>query len=387
MAGGDLIFAAPVGRRVAERRTAPAASSAALSVILILILGAVAPPAGAAEPPPLEPLPALGVEPGSITVSGVSSGANIAHQFHVAHSARIAGAALIAASPYHCAGSGYPFNLLRTTNTCMDAPDLVPFRGPPAVERSTASTEEEARRGRIDDPAKLQDDRVWIFAGRRDEQVPASIADVVRRYYETFVRPQNIAVVTGVDAGHAMVTEGFGNACSTSKSPFINDCGFDAAGAALQHLFGPLKPPGGGGGGRILRFEQTAFDRSAAEHGLADEGYVFVPEACAAGGGCRLHVVFHGCQQSAERIGEEFVQKAGYNRWAAANRTVVLYPQAAPLRYRFLWVFPLPWPNPLGCWDWWGFTGADFHVKSGAQIQAVDAMIARLAEARPKSAR
>ena len=39
-----------------------------------------------------------------------------------------------------------------------------------------------------------------------------------------------------------MVTEGFGNACATSKSPFINDCDFDAAGALLAHLYGPLKP-------------------------------------------------------------------------------------------------------------------------------------------------
>lgn len=333
--------------------------------------------------PPVEPLPALAIEANGITLSGVSSGANIAHQFHVAHSARVAGVGLLAASPYHCAGSGYPFNLLRTTNTCMNAPDLVPFLGPPALEPSVESTEEEARRGRIDDPANLRDDRVWIFAGRRDEQVPTSIGAVVRRYYERFAAADNVAFVSQVDAGHAMVTRDVGNACATSKSPFINDCDFDAAGTLLAHLYGPLKPPGDGSG-RILRFDQTAFDPKAEETGLAAEGYLFVPEACAAGGErCRLHVVFHGCQQSAERIGQEFVEGAGYNRWAAANRIVVLYPQAAAVRDRFLWVLPMPWPNPLGCWDWWGFTSADFHVKSGRQIAAVDAMIARLTGADP----
>ncbi|MCU0894551.1 MAG: PHB depolymerase family esterase [Rhodospirillales bacterium] len=333
---------------------------------------------GAVEPPQVEPLPALAIEAGSITLSGVSSGANIAHQVHVAHSARVSGIGLLAASPYHCAGSGYPFNLLRTTNTCMDAPDLVPFLGPPDLEASVESTEEEARRGRIDDPSNLRDDRVWIFAGRRDEQVPASVAAVVERYYERFAGADGVTMVSDVDAGHAMVTEGVGNACATSKAPFINDCGFDAAGALLAHLYGRLKPPAGSGG-RIVRFDQTVFAPNAEQNGLAVGGYLFVPDACAGDDPCRLHVVFHGCQQSAETIGLEFVEGAGYNRWAAANRIVVLYPQAAALRDRFLWVLPLPWPNPLGCWDWWGFTGADFHVKSGPQIRAVEAMIALLA--------
>lgn len=328
----------------------------------------------------MEPLPALALEPGSITVSGVSSGANIAQQFHVAHSGRVSGVGMLAASPYHCAGSGYPFNLLRTTNTCMDAPDLVPFRGPPALAPSIKRTEGEARRGRIDDPGNLRDDRIWIFAGRRDEQVPPSIGDVVRQYYETFARPENVVTVTGVEAGHAMVTRDFGNACATSKRPFINDCDFDAAGALLQHLYGPLKPPQDGGG-RTLRFDQTALDPDAEQNGLATEGYLFVPNECSRARPCRLHVAFHGCQQSADRIGQDFVAGAGYNPWAAANRIVVLYPQATALRYRFLGIFPLPWPNPLGCWDWWGFTGSDFHVKSGPQIEAVSAMIARLAEA------
>ena len=360
------------GRRVWRRQ-------ARLFVIIAAGLAtAAAQPAPAAGPPGLEALPALTIEADGVTLSGVSSGANIAQQVHVAHSARISGVGLLAASPYRCAGGGYPFNLLRTTNTCLDAPDLVPFLGPPALQPSVEQTEEEARRGRIDDPAGLRDDRVWIFSGRSDKQVPASIATVVRQYYERFGQAENVATVTDVDAGHAMVTENFGNACATSKDPFINDCDFDAAGAILAHLYGPLKPPRRGGG-RALRFDQRAFDRDVSGDSLAAEGYLFVPDECADGSPCRLHVVFHGCQQSADDIGQDFVEGAGYNRWAAANRIAVLYPQAAALRYRFLGIFPLPWPNPLGCWDWWGFTGSDFHVKSGAQIKAVEAMIMQVA--------
>jgi hypothetical protein len=34
--------------------------------------------------------------------------------------------------------------------------------------------------------------------------------------------------------------------------------------------------------------------------------------------------------------------------------------------------------NPRGCWDWWGYTGAAYHTKDGAQIRAVWAMLERL---------
>ena len=75
-----------------------------------------------------------------------------------------------------------------------------------------------------------------------------------------------------------------------------------------------------------------------------------------------------------------FARHAGYNRWADSNRIVVLYPQAIT---RYGWG-PWPWPtsfvfNPNGCWDWWGYTGVNYHTKAGAQIRAVKAMLDRLA--------
>jgi hypothetical protein len=43
------------------------------------------------------------IQPDSVSVSGVSSGADLAHQLHVAYSSKIHGVGLLAASPYHCA--------------------------------------------------------------------------------------------------------------------------------------------------------------------------------------------------------------------------------------------------------------------------------------------
>ena len=71
---------------------------------------------------------------------------------------------------------------------------------------------------------------------------------------------------------------------------------------------------------------------------------------------------------------ERFVRNAGYIRWADTNRLIVRYPQAIA---RHFWVY-----NPRGCWDWWGYTGAKYATRDGAQIRAVPAMVEQLGEAR-----
>lgn len=320
-----------------------------------------------------QPLPSYNIDPASITLSGISSGGYMAHQLHVAYSATITGTAVFAGGPYHCAGDGYPFNLWRTMNKCMDYRDWVPFFGPSAVESSVTATQAEAGNGTIDDPANLRDDKVYLFSGTEDETVPQAVMDTLEGYYREFVAAEHIAYVKDIPAGHAMITDDYGGACGASEAPFINDCDFDAAGELLQHLYGPLDTPGEWRGAALHTFDQAEFVDDPQAHGMNALGHVYVPEACAARARCRLHVAFHGCHQYEGEIADAFYTRAGYNEWAEANNIIVLYPQAAPLTT--LW---FPWPNPAGCWDWWGYTGEDYHVKSGAQMAAVKGMIDRL---------
>ena len=44
----------------------------------------------------------LGLDRGTVTVSGLSSGGFFAHQFHVAHSDLVTGAGILAGGPYGC---------------------------------------------------------------------------------------------------------------------------------------------------------------------------------------------------------------------------------------------------------------------------------------------
>jgi hypothetical protein len=34
--------------------------------------------------------------------------------------------------------------------------------------------------------------------------------------------------------------------------------------------------------------------------------------------------------------------------------------------------------NPLGCWDWWGYTGTNYALKSAPQMAPIMAMVSRL---------
>ena len=306
-------------------------------------------------------LPALDAEK-AVTVSGVSSGAYMAVQLHVAHSASVKGVGAIAGGPYYCAQGSFwtaYFN-------CMDPGFFVPL---PTAAFLKAQTEALAKAGRIDPSANLASSRAWLFTGARDKTVSRDVVEGLYGFYSIY--KVDTVIVRDRPAGHAMVTENAGNPdCGASAPPYINDCDYDAARQLLEHLLGKLSAPAAKESGRLMRFEQKPFGSSAIS--MDEEAYVYIPKACESER-CRVHVAFHGCRQGISFVGEQFVRDAGYNRWADSNRLVVLYPQAIAR-----W-----WPyNPRGCWDWWGYTGAQYHTKEGAQIGAVKAMLDRLSAPR-----
>ena len=302
-------------------------------------------------------LPRLGVDRAQASVSGLSSGGYMAVQMHVAYSATFAkGAGIVAGGPYHCAEGSLVNALGRCT--AHDAP--IP------VERLAETTRGWAKSGQIDPLAGLAASKVYLWSGSLDETVrPAVVADL-HDYYRRFIPETAIVRRHDVAAGHAMITDDYGGACKASVPPFIDDCDIDLAGAILQHLHGPLEARNDGApGGSLFEFDQRAF---VSGHGMAATGWVYVPQACVAGpaGRCRLHVAFHGCRQNAAAVGQAFVRHAGYNRWADANRIVVLYPQTGGAAVN-------------GCWDWWGYDNAHYARKDGPQMAAVKAMVDRLA--------
>lgn len=323
-----------------------------------------------------DPLPALGADAG-VTASGISSGGFMAVQLHVAHSRSVKGVGVLAGGPYYCAQG----SLWAALNSCTTPSGWAPL---PSVELLRTDAELLARGGLVDPVANLATARVWLFAGTLDRVVEPPVVDATRRFYVLFKPPpENLVLVSDKPAGHGMITADAGVACGVTASPFLNDCDYDAAGELLKHLLGPLEPAAAKETGRILPFDQRPFaGGDAFAISMGDSGYLYVPKACEAEA-CRVHVALHGCRMSVEQIGERFVREAGYNRWADANRLVVLYPQTTPRNgpgFRdWRWSYVL---NPRGCWDWWGYTGPQYANKAGPQVKALKAMVDRLAAPR-----
>lgn len=329
-----------------------------LHVVLSLALALPAAPVIAADR-----LPALAADPSATTVSGLSSGAYMAGQFHVAFSGSVVGAAIVAGGPYDCATGSVAFALHRCMDTALGRPDPAALLARAAARAAT---------GEIDPLANLADDRVYVFSGTEDHTVtPAVVATVPDFYRLAGVPAERIAVVPTMAAGHAFITEAFGNACATSDPDFVNDCDYDQAGAILGQLYPGGRPAAAVPSGRIVAFDQAEFLPDPTAHGLALTGYAYVPPACDAGG-CRIHVVFHGCRQTSAMAGRAVIEGVGFNRWADTNRLIVLYPQTA-----------VSSGNPRACWDWWGYDDARYATRAGRQMAAVHSMLDRLAATTP----
>ncbi|MCW7537053.1 hypothetical protein OOT46_04205 [Aquabacterium sp. A7-Y] len=309
-----------------------------------------------------EPLPTLAIDTSKTTVSGLSSGGYAAVQLHVAYSSTFkTGAGVVAGGPFYCAQGDEVAVSLSCTRIQIN---------PIPVSRLVEITESWAEKGDLDPVENLRSSKVYLFSGSNDRTVITPVMNDLLTYYKNFVPAGNIAYKKDVPAGHAMVTDEFGNDCTASWTPYINNCGFDLAGALLQHLYGPLNPRSDGApSGRFIEFDQTAFIPAAPakvrKHGIADTAWIYVPRACSAGATCKLHVVLHGCLQSTMDLGQQYVRDTGYNRWADTNNIVMLYPQTNDAQL-------------YHCWDWWGYTSPDYAKKGGPQMQAIKAMVDHL---------
>lgn len=324
-----------------------------MRVLMLSLLGLVVSTTGGAAT-----LPKLNLE-STYTVSGISSGAYMASQYHLAHADEVNGVGLIAGGPYGCAEGSLGKALSRCVGKVDDSLN---------VEALLRQAKARSAAKQLASVANWASAKIWLFHGNVDKTVAREVTDAALAFYQGIVPTSNLRYVSDVAAAHGFPTLRTGAACDAATSPFLNACNYDAAGAMLQFLLGPLNPPRAESAGGVLVFDQAAYAPDG-DLSLADKGYLYVPAGCAKGERCRLHIAFHGCQQNAETIGERFVREAGYNTWADANQLVILYPQTTAS------MLPL---NPKACWDWWGYTDADYDTRKGNQIATVANMVAAM---------
>jgi poly(3-hydroxybutyrate) depolymerase len=322
------------------------------------VVAATLPTASAAVPTPT---------PGTLTghditgtyVSGLSSGGYMANQLHVAYSSVFKGAGIFSAGAYDCAQN----NVNTAQLACMDT--FMPRKTPAELEQLTR---DRAAAGNVEPVENMSGDPVWLFHGTADATVDEVVNDDLATYYRDF--GANVAYDKASAAGHAWVSPIGPNDCSSTESPYVNNCGgADPVKDMLTHLLGTVQPASASPlTGTLTQFDQNAHvpGGDAAAISMGKEGFAYVPKACETGP-CSLMVTLHGCYQYFGLVGNALMDKGYLNEYADTNNMIVLYPQATTMT-----------GNPRGCWDWWGYQSPQYPLTTGPQMTAVVNMVKAL---------
>ena len=312
------------------------------------------------------------------TISGLSAGAAWSVQFAVAFSKSVGGAAIFSGKCYHCMKGDCISNCSSVHNAHCHDPESE--WGIASVDSLVNLTRYAAGQGFIDDTLHMAHNRYYFFRGRSDTVYLEGAMNATLKYFSAFAPLENIRnEIDEIDAAHTIPTLHYGNPCTQQGRPFINNCGFDGAGQALQFLYNnslrnrndkdlPDQTS-------FMQFNQTALGSSG--DGMFDFGMAYIPRACLAksnttGNGCRLHLHFHGTRmniQGCDRLhrpwdcGQDEYGRyvstpdsahSGFNNWAEANKIVVVYPQTSGDK-----------------WDNAGDSGDGYAWKSSAQMTTV----------------
>jgi len=304
------------------------------------------------------------IDPDAVSVSGLSSGGFMAAQYQVAYSSQIVGAGIFAGGPYYCAQG----QLYIALSQCMYTDIGMSVSGLVTKTKSFASS------GKIDPISNTLTQKLYVYSGLKDTTVvQAVVKDLVSFYTGLGIPSSNIQTQFTLQANHAMPTNYYGGSCTYLGSPYINNCNYDGSGFALDWIYGHLNPKVTANNNNIVSFSQSPFipnGATPASISMGPNAYMYVPTNCTeSGANCKLHVVFHGCKQTLSDIQLQYVEDTGYNNWAESNNIIVLYPQA---------IASTALSNPNGCWDWWGYTNANYVYKNGVQMQTISNMIAQL---------
>lgn len=307
------------------------------------------------------PLPKLNVDTTKTTVSGLSSGGFMANQLGYAYSSTFKGVGVFAAGPYMCAGHN-------NYTACMYNASIS------SAMLATMQNSINAWSGnQIDAKSNVAGQKVYMFVGTSDFTVgPNPMNAAQTQYANNGVPAASLTHVQRAGTAHVFPTDfdaTGNNACDTSASPYISNCGYDGAKAMFEKFYGTLNARNNApAAANYIQFDQTPF--TAGNPGMSPSGWVYVPAGCSSGAQCKVHVALHGCQQNYDTIGDKFIKNTGITRWADTNGIIVLFPQTKVDSTSRQTAASGSLANPNGCWDWIGWYGANFAQKAGAGVQA-----------------
>ena len=274
------------------------------------------------------PPPALTIVPGSVSVSGLSSGADFVVQLATTFSSLVKGVGVFAGQPFHCAVTYFPGDNLTKdegkaaaeVNHCFGCPagEVIGYdhcKHPPPkgdlgagidVGMLVDYVKAQAAAGTIDPLENLaHGSRVWLYRGLKDHTYEGEAVNNTAAVFRAFVPPDNLRYINSVGSVHSMPIaakqcKGLPDQddwCSEcGEEGGFNACGYDGVGHALQWIYNATleEPPAsaalGNGTGTMETFDQTAFfDPSGPFAGFSDTGHVYIPRRCEnKGAPCKL---------------------------------------------------------------------------------------------------
>ena len=341
-------------------------------------------------------------------MSGLSSGAFATVQLQIAYSSLVDGSAVLAGGMYYAA-QGEPLNAI----SVMKSPSLFASTFETIAKTLVSSL---AANGMIDPVENLRHVNSWLFAGTKDTVVHPDNLSFLKNFLQHY--GVHVYATATIPAQHSFPTVDFGNQCDHNGLPFINACQVDAT----KELFGtlymqPIKPRVLYKVENLIQIDQSlyippTYPLTSESDGINRLGYVYAPTNCraalmsskafndriyhdelstsdakairarywntsylkkhlnstnlrdanglavpGASPRCAVHVAFHGCMQTLAHVGESYLRLTGFVDYAEANDIVIVFPQARTI----------PDLNPMGCFDWWGYSGRDYHTRLGVQ--------------------
>lgn len=368
------------------------------------------------------------IDNSKITVSGVSSGAFMAQQLHVAYSDIFSGMGSVAGGPFFCAQNMKPADIATIKQQCMMGigADLT-------AATYITKAKELSNNGTIASIDNLKNDKVFIFNSQADQVINPLLGNASRLFYSEFMSSRDIKAWANIPSygpfypiAHGMPTaksmfdayENIGDSatpCAPSNSqqyswfpnqllrgndPWMYHCnygflpGYDLGKDILWHLYGEMKSTKKLDEANLYQFKQADYvsdldtDQALNDHGIGTTGYAYVPESCKSGDkDCKLHVALHGCQQFPEwtfkgKIGSsqsgktitfgDLFYKNIYNDLAESNDIVMLYPQAHNIGTAEADT------NPYGCWAFWALFDDEtetYYTREGREMKMIANMV------------
>jgi len=268
----------------------------------------------------------------------------------------------------------------------------------------------------LDNFKKLQ---VYIYNGQSDTIVRNTMVQKLQEFYlKNGVKKKQIKI-TQTKGGHNFPTKKNGlNSCDSQNVPYVASCNYDAAGDILSHLLKKPLQPMAPEMRNLFIVDQTldhqnininhlsTKDLKQPTKSVSSYGYLYASDTCLnSPERCHMHVALHGCEMSdsfdkdfddsfqkqiinykimgmrseqdrqipmtnlptiEERNNKfgayYFARNSGFIEYAEKNNLMILFPQT--------WITEDNYPyNPKGCWDWYGWTGANYATQFGAEPQ------------------